>query len=283
MQKRILIPTDFSQNAFNAINYAMALFKNQQCDFLILNSYYHSGFSKENLLSPEPTKEAAKEIQTRSLENMQKLKGEMNVFTTNPLHTFTYLNEFGPFFEVMEKTVEKESVALVIMGTRGQTDNKTVVLGSNAVNIMEKIRQCPVLAIPSTVIYKDPNEIVFPTSFRTNYKQKELELLVEIAKITNAPIRILHIQSEKTLTEAQLENKAMLENLLDSGIFTHHKLYNIDLNDGVRSFVQSRESEMIAIVNKKHSFFGSIFSNPMVKELGKHANVPLLALHDLKS
>jgi len=180
----------------------------------------------------------------------------------------------------MEKTVEKEGIQLVIMGTRGQTDNKTVILGSNAVNVMEKIRQCPVLAIPSTVAYKAPNEIVFPTSFRTNYKQTELKLLVEIAQITNAPIRILHIQSEKSLTEAQLSNKAMLEGLMAGAAYTHHRLYNIEVNDGVRSFVQSRESEMIAIVNKKHSFFGSIFSNPMVKELEKHTNVPLLALHD---
>ena len=280
MKKRILIPTDFSQNAFNAIEYAMELFKEQECDFLILNSYYHSGYSKDNLLSPEPKMEVRREIQSKSEENMRKLKGRMDTFNANPLHSFFYLNEFGAFFEVMEKTVEKEGIQLVIMGTRGQTDNKTVILGSNAVNVMEKIRQCPVLAIPSTVAYKAPNEIVFPTSFRTNYKQTELKLLVEIAQITNAPIRILHIQSEKSLTEAQLSNKAMLEGLMAGAAYTHHRLYNIEVNDGVRSFVQSRESEMIAIVNKKHSFFGSIFSNPMVKELEKHTNVPLLALHD---
>jgi hypothetical protein len=55
------------------------------------------------------------------------------------------------------------------------------------------------------------------------------------------------------------------------------------LQEGVRCFVQSRESEMIAFVNKKHNFFGSIFSNPMVKELGMHTNVPLLAMHDLRN
>lgn len=283
MKKRILIPTDFSQNAFNAINYAMELFKNQKCDFLILNGYYHSGFSKDNLFSPEPTKEVMSGIKARSEEKMQKLRGSMELFRANSLHSFRYINEFGPFFEVMEKTVEMENIELVIMGTRGQTDNRTVILGSNAVNIMERIRHCPVLAIPSTVVFKNPNEIVFPTSFRPLYKPKELEVLVQLARITNAPIRILHIQSEKPLTDAQLANRALLESLLGSTTFTHHTLYNIDVNDGVRAFVQSRESEMIAIVNKKHSFFGSIFSNPMVKELGKQANIPLLAMHDKKS
>jgi hypothetical protein len=40
---------------------------------------------------------------------------------------------------------------------------------------------------------------------------------------------------------------------------------------------------MIAFMNKKHHFFGSIFSNSMVKDLGDTANVPLLALHDLRN
>ena len=85
------------------------------------------------------------------------------------------------------------------------------------------------------------------------------------------------------MTKAQQENKALLEKILEAASFTHHTLYDVDINDGVRCFVQSRQSEMIAIVNKKHNFFGSVFSNPMVKELGKHANVPLLAMHDLRN
>lgn len=283
MKKRILIPTDFSANAFNAIKYAMELFKRENCEFFILNTYYLSGYSKENFLTPEPTEEDRIKVESRATANMEKLKVQMGFYQDNSLHSFRYLSEFGTFFDIMAKTVEREDIELVIMGTQGQSDNKTVILGSNAVNIMEKIRHCPVMAIPSTIMFKEPNEIVFPTSFRTHYKQRELETLVEIAKLTNSPIRILHIQKEKALSEAQLKNKSLLETILEAAPFTHHTLYDIDLNDGVRAFVQSRESDMIAFVNKKHNFFGSIFSNPMVKELGKHANVPLLAMHDLRN
>ncbi len=40
---------------------------------------------------------------------------------------------------------------------------------------------------------------------------------------------------------------------------------------------------MIAFINKKHNFFGSIFSNPMVKELGNNPNISVLTLHDLRN
>ena len=283
MKQRILIPTDFSKNAFNAIQYAMKLFEREYCEFFILHSYYHSGFSKDNLLISEPSDDAQKALVKKSEANMEKLKVQMQHFERNEKHNCHYLTEFGPFYELMKKTVQKEDIQLIIMGTQGKSDKNTVILGSNAVNIMEKIRTCPVLAIPSNVQFKDPNEIVFPTSFRTHYKNKELETLVEIARMTNSPIRILHIQKGKTLSTAQKENKELLEAILEPAVFSHHRLYDMDVNDGVRSFVQSRESEMIAFVNKKHNFFGSIFSNPMVRELGMHTKVPLLAMHDSRS
>lgn len=283
MKKRILIPTDFSKNAWNALKYAMDLYKREYVEFSIMHTYYHSGYSKESILIPEPTEAALQEVKETSAKNMEKLKVQMGLYEKNDKHTFHYISEFGSFFDVMKKTVEKQDIELVIMGSQGETANKTVILGSNAVNAMEQIRNCPVLAIPSNVMFKDPNEIVFPTSFRTHYKEKELATLVEISRCTNAPIRILHVQKSKTLTKAQLENKALLEAILDPAEFTYHTLYDMDLQSGVRSFIQSRESEMIAIVNKKHNFFGSIFSNPMVKELGKHANVPILAMHDLRN
>ncbi len=283
MKKRILIPTDFSRNAYNAIKYAMELYKREFCEFIILHTYYHSGFDKDNLLIPEPSDKHYKAIQENAEKGMEKLKVQMELFEKNDNHDFHFRNEFGQFYKVLKKTIEMEDIQLVIMGTRGETDDSSRILGSNAINAMEEIRNCPVLAIPANTPYKDPNEIVFPTSFKTHYKEKELQTLIEISRLTNAPIRILHIQNEKKITQAQEENKALLERIFEAAEFTHHKLYDIDMQDGVRSFVQSRESEMIAFVNKKHNFFSSIFSNPMVKELGKHTTVPILAMHDLRN
>lgn len=283
MKKRILIPTDFSQNAYNAIKYAMELYKEDHCEFFILHTYYLQGYSKENLLNPKPSDKELQVVKERAENNLEQLKVQMNVYETNDNHTFHYMNKFGSFFETLKKAVNKEAIELIIMGTKGETDSQDVVLGNSAVNIMEKNRNCPVLAIPGSVVYKAPNEIVFPTGFSMHYKEKELSTLIDISRLTNAPIRILHIYNGKELTKAQLKNKAMLDSFLESAMVTHHKLYDVDLQDGVRCFVESRQSEMIAIINKKHNFFNSIFSNPMLKELGKHARVPLLAMHDLKN
>ncbi|WP_452228072.1 universal stress protein [Lacinutrix sp. MEBiC02404] len=283
MKKKILLPTDFSENAFNAINYAIALYKKEPCEFYIVHSYYLSGYNKNNRLSAEPTDEKLKEVKERADKNMEGLKVQtrFNDFSNN--HTLHFLNVFGSFNDVLKDIVEKEDIKLVIMGTHGETDDRNAVLGSNAVNAMEKIRNCPVLTIPGDYIFKDLNEIVFPTGFKIPYKENELATLIEISKLADAPIRVLHIQKNKKWTKEQLENKELLHQILDTTSFTHHDLFHLDLQEGVRCFAQSRGSDMIAFINKKHSFFGSIFSNPMVKDLGNNANVPVLALHDLRN
>ncbi|WP_158978436.1 universal stress protein [Cellulophaga sp. L1A9] len=281
--KRILIPTDFSNNANNAINYAIELYKRESCEFFILHSYYLTGYSKNNLLSPEPTDKKLNEVKELAEKNMEKLKKQERFNNTNNNHTFHFLNEFGSFNDVLKKVVEKEDIELILIGSEGGKDDKKLIQGSNAVNTMEKVRNCPVFEIPGNVMFKNPNEIVFPTSFKTHYKEKELATLIEISQLTSAPIRILYIQKDKEFSKEQAENKELLNQILGTTSFTHHVLYSSDIQEGVRSFFQSRESEMIAFINKKHNFFGSIFSNPMVKELGNNPNIPVLALHDLRN
>ena len=39
MRKKILLPTDFSKNAWNAILYALELYKNETCEFYIVNIF----------------------------------------------------------------------------------------------------------------------------------------------------------------------------------------------------------------------------------------------------
>ncbi len=48
-------------------------------------------------------------------------------------------------------------------------------------------------------------------------------------------------------------------------------------------FIESRGSDMVAFINKKHTFFGSMLTEPMVKGIGYHSKVPILVMHDLRN
>ena len=283
MKKKILIPTDFSKNAWTALSYALELYKNEKCDFYLLNVFSVNAYATDNMMVPEPGEKSYEAAKKNSEESLEKLLKKLEYRDEYTNHQYFTISTFNALIESIKEIVEKKDIDLIVMGTKGATNAMDVVFGSNTIVTMENVRNCPVLAIPPDIIYQEPREIVFPTSFKTHFKRRELQHLIEIAKITNAPIRILHVATEDELSSNQKENKALLKEYFNGIDYSFHTLNNIDVQTGLNSFVQSRDSDMIAFINKKHNFFNSIFSRPMVKELGSHAKVPVLALHDLRN
>ena len=73
--KNILIPTDFSDNAWNAITYAINLFKKKECTFYLVNVLPVTAYT-----GGEATVYVAPEILEESIlmENRKKLKNILN-------------------------------------------------------------------------------------------------------------------------------------------------------------------------------------------------------------
>ena len=283
MKKKILIPTDYSKNAWNALSYAIELYKKYDCDFHLLHAYSTSGYAIDSMMVPEPGELAYEQARDRAEKGMDRIMQHLNFRDEMPNHHFTTHIEFNSVLGAIKNAVERFDIELVVIGTKGESDAVDIIYGSNAVHIMEKVRNCPVLAIPAQVVFSPPKEIVFPTNYKDHYKRRELLHLIEIAEISDSEIRILHIDEEYELSEEQKNNRSLLKECFETVEYAFHRLQNVDVQTALSCFVQSRESDMIAFINKKHNFFSSLFSKPLVKELGFNAQIPVLTLHDLRN
>ena len=279
MEKRILIPTDFSKNALNAIRFALDLYGKLNCEFYFLNVFRLDGYSTNNLSIPEPGSGEYEAAKGKSEENFVKLLDMIELHQDNVKHSYHTISTFNFLSEALKQTVAEKDIDLIVMGTQGATSAKEVIFGSNTVNVMEKIRECPVIAVPEHVRFSPPKEIVFPTDYKTDYKRKELVYLIEIAKMHKASIRVLYVHKRPDVTETQEINKTLLGAILEETEHSFHNLSHNEVSEGLTLFVASRNSDMIAFINRKHFFFGSVFSRPLVKEIGYNATVPILALH----
>lgn len=283
MKKKILIPTDFSKNAWNAITYAADLFKDQECAFYLLNAHGSTAYSTSEMMVSEPGTLSYDTAKAKSVEGLIKVMDMLDFREKNNKHTYTTVSQFNDPLSAIDVEVEKRDIELVVMGTKGASDYENRLFGSNTVRVMEELRTCPVLGIPLDASVADLKEIVFPTSFKTHYKRRELIHLVELAQIQSANICILHVSEQEELDKDQIEDKELLEECLEGASYTFHQLGGTNVPTSVQRFVESRGSDMVAFINKKHSFFNNIFSKPMVKELGMFSKVPLLVMHDLRN
>lgn len=279
--KRILLPTDFSKNAENAINYALQLYHKEVCTFILLHAYRVDGYDEESKLTPIPGEEALlegqKKVETRLKKKVEKLKESPE----NCHHNFEFEAANKSLTTAVKEQLRKKNIELIIIGTQGHTGNTEVVYGSNTMNLMEEIRRCPLLAVPAHVKFHALKEIVLANSFKAELTPKDLKFLIRLSLKFWAPIRILHICEEGGLNEKQKQNRRALRNHLKEEKVAHsfHTLEHLSIPLGVYSFTESRESEMVAFINKKHSFLENLLFDPLYKNLAHYSKVPVLVLH----
>jgi nucleotide-binding universal stress UspA family protein len=284
MRRKILLPTDFSKNAWHAIKYALELYKGDNCDFYILNVFSSTGNIMKSLMNLEPGSELFEMAKVKSKDGLKKVIDMVKIHKyTNPKHHFEAISVFNNPLEAIKDIIEKKDIEMIVMGTKGSTNQRKIAYGSMAIYVMEKVRNCPVIVVPANAKHNLPKEIVFPTSYKTHYKRRELTNLLDIAKKFDAKIAILHISKEDTLDENQIEHKQMLEEIFEEISYKFHELTHHSIESALSVFVESRGSDMIAFINKKHWFFGSVLTQPLVKNIGFNSKVPVLVMHDLRN
>ena len=281
---KILLPTDFSENSLNAIHYALDLYKEDVCEFYILNAFLLPNHDVDSLqmlnfdIHVFDAKEKAVDHQltelVKKLIKDRKIKGNS---------TFNTISSHDDPLIAIKNTIEKYDLDLVIMGTKGETGIQALVYGSLAVQVMEKSRNCPVLVVPENAKYANLNEIVFPSSYKTHFKKRELVCLSKLSEKSSANLRILHIANETELDENQIHHKNMLDEYFEDVIHTFHTIEHEKKEIAISRFVKEKGIDMIAFINKKHTILDNIFTNPLVKKITYHTKIPVLVMHDLRN
>jgi nucleotide-binding universal stress UspA family protein len=276
--KNILLPTDFSENAWNAILYTLHLYKNESCKFILLNSYQINGYHKGSKLIPIPGYEDLEKAKKNSEHGLQRLIEVIKKGYPNSNQHFFAVSHNYPLVEAIEHELEQNDIEVIVIGTKGSTGAYEVIYGSNTIKIMDEVESCPILAVPSNVPFFELKEIVLASSFKISHNEKDFQYVKKLALQTNTRICVLHIEEEGGLSISQKQNKHILKSYLEGVQLSFHSLAHVSVPIGIYCFIESRGSDMIAFVNKKHSFFEKLLYNPLYKDLGTYSIIPVLVL-----
>lgn len=279
--KTVLLPTDFSNNSRNAIFYAKQLYGVETCRFLLLHAYKVNGYDESSRLTPIPGKAVMQEAANQVDFRFQELLEEIRLEPGGANQVWKYIAINKPLVEAIQETIVQYDANLVVIGTQGHTGSSEVVYGSNTVNIMEEVQKCPILAVPAHISFRPIKEIVLANSFKAELTPWDLNFLINFSEKNRATIRILHIQEEGGLTQKQKLNRTRLrENLEKHPVpFFFHALEFLSIPLGIYSFTESRGSDMIALINKKHNLLETLLLDPLYKNLAHYSKVPVLVLH----
>lgn len=277
--KNILLPTDFSENAWNATLYAINLYKEESCRFFLINSYDVNGYFEGSVMDPVPAKEELEKHKANSEEKLNRLCEVIKKGFSNPNHKFKRIALNKTLIDSINNELNLHEFEVILIGTQGTTGAYEVIFGSNTIQILNEIKNCPVLAVPSNVSFQFLQEIVLATSYKIKHSKEDLNYLIQLAKQNNSAIRLLHIEESAGLSISQKHNKHLLESCLKEIPHSAHSLAHVSIPIGIYCFTESRGSDMIVFINKKHNFLEKLLFKPLYKDLGNYSRIPLLVLH----
>ncbi|MBD1422223.1 universal stress protein [Sphingobacterium chuzhouense] len=211
---KILVPTDFSENAFLAARYAAEIAKKYHYSLHIIHFYtaVSSGFDENELDEGREESDLLKADLTIK-EWVGRLQAQY------PDISISYNNDRGLLEEALPKLAKREDYVAIAMGTTGASANKNIFWGSNTALIVAK-SPIPVIVIPN--IEQITTEIK-KVGLLTNFKQEELTTLQEFVHIFKQEIDValIHVYKES-------ESVTSVNNRLDSWGF------NVDEFSAVR-------------------------------------------------
>ncbi|WP_103069430.1 universal stress protein [Aquimarina sediminis] len=279
--RKILIPTDFSENAMNALRYAVELFKYERSDFFILHAYSDEVYDHNDLVSRDVFEELKETTHKKSDAALEDILMSLHEISPNPRHQYKILSKFGSLIDEANDLVDKENIDLVIMGTKGETDDRKLTFGSNTLQVLKYVK-CPLLAIPSECDYNQPKNVLFPTNYMLPFKRRELKLLSTLTKSFRSVVNFLYVSDYDTLSIRQEDNKTFLKASLSESELVFYQEKGEDLTSAINQFIEKNQIDFLVMINSRRSYLESIIYQSTIDKIGLHIKIPFLAMQNLQ-
>lgn len=276
---KILIPTDFSANAWNAVEYTMSCFERVPVHLQLLHithnlevasnvNLHAQGLSLKPAVVNEPESE------------LEHLKGKIETLFPRGTYTIEHSVHNSFFVEGIKKAVWGHEIDLIVMGTKGASGLKEKTIGSHTGAVITRVK-CPVLVVPENAEFVKPENIVLPSDYNITYKQRVLETLLNFAALHDASIKVLRVATgEYALNAEQERNRDFLIDALQSVNHSFHWIKNPKLEEGLQSFIDIMGIQVIAMVAKNLNFFQRLLFKPIAARISYHTEIPFLVLHE---
>ncbi|MGJ5641279.1 universal stress protein [Formosa sp. S-31] len=274
MKLNILLPTDFSDNAWNAIVYALKFYRDEYCTFYLLNSTHHDNLSMAKLPGISSRKK-----EEEAMKQLINLKYLAETTDANDNHDFQILLSDKDLNTAITKAITDWNIDLVIMGTKGATGAKELVLGSHTIQVLKHLKYCAILIVPDEFEFVKPEYIAFPTDYSRTYTNKEIRALKHLADVFISKIKIVHINDSKELSEVQKYNLMKLKSDLNNYEYTVHSMpKRTKKSIEIINFVEDFGINLLALVHYKHSFLEKMVKENIIENLGLKPSIPMLVI-----
>lgn len=265
---KILVPTDFSANAMNALAFAKQIAKKEGSSITLFYAFYAVyDFAAQ-------ATEIIAQIEDDAKKAMKKLVKE----GTDEGLTIDYKIQHGSIATAVTSYAYQNDYQLIVMGTQGASGIKKALMGSNTGHVIKE-SMVPVLAVPASASL--PNEEKIGVALEL--KKEPEACLTKLFRITEAmqlPYDFFHV-GEALSFDQQIEFKgleAYLKEKQPDKSFEFNLITAKSLQIGIQEYLRKNKHVLLVMFSKQKSFFEYLFNKSDSLEMAYHTHVPLLVI-----
>lgn len=274
--KTILVPTDFSENAFIAGQYAASLAKELNAKVLFYHVYIvlYSGF-EETGVSVKHVEWAEREASEAMANLLQSFEKEFPDVEIDGEHVRGFMID-----ALSERLKADSSIELIVMGSKGVTNVADAIFGSTTYEVIKK-SPIPVLVIPQDTGDYSLKHI----GFFSDYQLHEIDSLKRVRELFKnvKSFDVLHLVKQGTGSNADSKQAWKLKasaaiNEEDLNLI-EIEVEKADLN-AVSQAANSQQLDLMVFTRPHKSFFEKVFGSSLTKQVANYPIIPSLYINE---
>ncbi|MCB0444086.1 MAG: universal stress protein [Gelidibacter sp.] len=269
--KKILVPTDFSKEAENALKVAAQLAKKHNCEIYLLHML-ELPLQEVDALS---THSALPEAMFFMKLAHQKFEDMMAKDYLKGIELHEIVKNHQAFNGVIDSCHE-HGVDMIIMGSHGASGFKEMFIGSNAEKVV-RTSDIPVLVIKNEHENFTVNNFVFASDFKKDNKETYRQA-ADFAKAFDAKIHLLMVNTANNFATTSEANKRVKDFIKDYDFDNYTiNIYNDEsVENGILNFSKDINADLIGISTHGRQGIAHFFNGSISEDLVNHANRPVI-------
>jgi len=276
--RTILVPTDFSKNALNAVKFALAYSEKTKSKVILFNSY-------DNLTAGLNV--PFSDIHYGKQEAKQGTEVRMKKLIASLLKSFPnakpkWIVQPGIASDNIVEYVKQNSIGVVIMGTTGQGAIIRTLIGSTTSSVIADAA-CTIIAVPPKAKFKGINKVAVATDLEKDNLLVASES-VAFAKQFHAEITFIHVQ-DLEIVDAKDVLQKMVDKIKKQTKYKKISFYvcrDSNIANGLNFFIKKNKPDVLSMVTHSRKFPETIWKTGWTNKMSNHISVPLLVLHTHK-
>lgn len=277
--KQLLVPTDFSKAAENAIDFAVQSAKVLPAEITVLHSFETGDSAYADYVGVNI--EFNRSMISDANEKLDALKKRIEKTHGIVVNTMVSTDSL---LDTVTKFGSEHKIDLVVMGTLGASGLKEKLWGSRTSALIGKTT-IPVMVIPNEYKWKKPAKMLLATN-QFEDKPTVLNYVFEMAGLYMATMQIAVFTDEDD-DKAQVfldnqkkieEYKTFLKTTYREDAISSVHLSGENFDETLQGFIKENDVDILVMVTYQGSFWSRLFNPSKTKRMSFHTTIPLLAI-----